>query len=112
MESLMPTIKGQCYICGLEGYTEKHHCIHGTANRSIADREGLWVWLCPECHRIGKYSVHRYRGTDLHLHKDAQEAWETKYIKDYPYKNHAKQSAREAFIKLFGKSWILEDDND
>lgn len=109
MDSVMPTKKGICYICGREGYTESHHIFHGTANRRIAEKYGLKVWLCPECHRTGKYSVHKCRATDIALQKDGQAVFEDRYIKDYPYKNHAKNAAREAFREAFGRSY-LEDD--
>lgn len=108
MESIMPTRKGICYICGKEGYTEEHHCFHGWANRSIAEKEGLKVYLCHECHRSGKYAVHKCRATDLSVEQDAQLVWEERFIKNYPYKNHAKEAAREAFIQLFGKSYIYD----
>ena len=39
-----------CYICGSVRNLEKHHCIHGTANRRLADEDGLTVWLCHSCH--------------------------------------------------------------
>ena len=106
MDSIMPTVKGTCYICGCNAGRERHHCFHGTANRQIAEREGLWVWLCHECHRHGKYSVHRCIDTDIALERDAQTVWESQYIKDYPYENHAEEAAREAFRQLFGKSYL------
>ena len=108
MDSIMPTQKGVCYICGREGRTESHHCIHGTANRQIAEREGLKVWLCHECHRTGRHAVHACKQTDLYLEREAQTVWESNYIKDYPYENHAEEAAREAWIRLFGKSYIYD----
>ena len=57
----------ECWFCGRQGYydyeakkvigLEVHHCCHGTANRSLADKHGLWVYLCNECHR-GTNGVH------------------------------------------------------
>ena len=106
-KTIMPTEKGTCYICGCNKGYEKHHCIHGYANRKIAEKEGLWVYLCYECHRTGKYAVHQDKNTDIALERDAQTIWEERYIKDYPYNNHATEAAREAFIALFGKSYLL-----
>lgn len=106
MESIMPTTKGVCYICGIHTHTESHHIFHGTANRKVAEKEGLKVWLCHECHRNGKYAVHRCRVTDLNLQKDAQAVWEANYIKAYPYEKHAEEAAREAFRQLFGRSYL------
>ena len=108
METIMPTTKGICYICGREGRTEEHHCIHGYANRRIAEKEGLKVWLCHECHRNGKHAVHRCKETDLYLEQEAQTVWEQKYISKYPYDNYSKEAAREEFIRLFGKSYLYD----
>lgn len=104
----MPTEKGTCYLCGCNKGFEKHHCIHGTANRQIADREGLWVYLCNECHTGGRGAVHNNKQIDLLVEQEAQTVWEENYIRDYPYKNHAKEAAREAFRQLFGKSYIYD----
>lgn len=106
MESIMKTQKGTCYLCGCHGFTECHHCIHGTANRKLSEREGLKVWLCPDCHRNGRHAVHRDNETDLAVKRDAQEAWEKRYKETYPYENHAEEAAREAFIRMFGRSYL------
>lgn len=36
--------KGQCFICGKTGYTERHH-IYGSANRKYSEQYGLTVYL-------------------------------------------------------------------
>jgi hypothetical protein len=107
MESKLITQKGTCYICGCnEGY-ERHHCIHGAANRKLAEKERLWVWLCRECHR----RLHDKNENDDWLMAQGQKAWEKDYIKNYPYKNHAEQSAIEEFVRIFGKNYIYEESN-
>lgn len=87
-----------CFFCGSERNLEAHHCISGVANRKIADRLGLWVYLCPECHR-GRYGVHGYDGADYKrtLQRAAEYAYRTKH-----------NASKEDWIKLFGKSF-LED---
>ena len=107
-KSIMPTDKNTCYICGKyldKGWRHLHHCIHGTANRAISDKEGLVIWLCSDCHTGGKHAVHRCRATDWMIEQDAQTVWENNYI----IKNDAtKEEARAAFIGLFGKSYIYD----
>lgn len=106
-KSIMPTEKGVCYICGCNQGSERHHCFHGTANRQVAEGEGLWVLLCGECHRVGRWSVHQCKSTDMMLEQDAQTLWETQYI----IKNDStKEEARMAFMELFGKSYIYDSD--
>ena len=102
MGSLMNTTKGTCYLCGCNRGYQKHHCWHGTANRKMADKEGLWVWLCNDCHR----ELHDHGVKDEDLMVESQEAWERKYIEAYPYEHHAEEAAREEFRRLFGKSKI------
>lgn len=60
MESIIKTGR-YCFFCGRTDRLEKHHAMHGTANRKKADALGLWVWLCPECHR-GTEGVHGKNG--------------------------------------------------
>lgn len=83
--------KKECYFCralweaGKELPTEytsplhRHHIMHGTANRRIADRYGLWVWLCPYHHTMAPEAVHRSRFTDLRLIRIGQQAFEQKH---------------------------------
>lgn len=86
--------KKKCYICGKWGGDDmqRHHCIHGTANRRQAEKYGLWVWLCPECHR----HVHSSAGHEIdeELKRTAQSVWQ------------ASQGDVDAFRRVFGKSWL------
>ena len=111
MDSILCTRKGTCFHCGSHGLTEQHHIFFGAGRRKISDREGLVVYLCPDCHR-GDEGVHGKHGDQLNteLKTIAQRAWEANYKKTYPYKNHADDAAREAFIRLMGKNYILEDE--
>ena len=109
MDSIMPTERDTCDICGCyltKRNRNEHHIFFGTANRRISEAEGMKVFLCVECHTIGKHSVHKYRQADLNLKRDAQQVWEDNYMKSYPYENHADMAAREAFIALFGRSYL------
>lgn len=81
-----------CYICGSPDVVV-HHIYYGTANRSIADREGCWVYLCPP-HHTGRDGVHFNREMDLKLKQLCQERWEEK------------NGSREEFIRLFGKNYL------
>ena len=95
----------ECYFCRAlaeeEGYygdltdkgLHKHHIMHGTANRRLADKYGLWVWLCPEHHELGPEAVHRNRKIDLLLIRIGQKAFEIEY-------GHAK------WMEVFAKNYI------
>lgn len=81
-----------CLLCGSTYRLERHHCIHGTAGRKIADKLGLTVWLCAEHHR-GKVSPHQSREIDLRLKRLAQTEYEQKHT-------------REDWIKKVGRNYL------
>ena len=83
--------KMKCYICGRETDLERHHCIFGTANRRKAEEDGLWVWLCHDCHH-GVHNGNNYAKERMQM--DAQEDWESMY------------GDRDAFIKRYGRSYL------
>lgn len=93
--------------CG--GRLELHHCIYGRGRRKLADREGLVVMLCYNHHQ-GTNGVHGKNGAGLQyaLKQMAQAEWELRYILNYPYKNHAKEAAREAWIKMMEANYLDE----
>lgn len=107
MESILTTEKGICYLCQRHTNTELHHIYFGHGKRKISDRLGLTVYLCHECHQ-GTYGVHGSHGheVDMDLKQIAQFHWEQKYIKEYPYINHADMAAREEWIRKIGKNYL------
>jgi hypothetical protein len=81
-----------CYLCGNPYGLEKHHCMHGTANRKLAEKYGLYVPLCNCCHgtlQNGKYG----REMDLKLMRKAQEEFEKKY-------------SHEEWMEIFKKNYL------
>lgn len=81
MKSIIKSEDSGCFFCGRRP-TETHHCMHGTANRRLADMDGLTVQLCYEHHR-GNYGVHGKYGheSDLKLKQAAEYAWLKYYRK-------------------------------
>lgn len=80
----------ECYLCRATRNLHKHHCIHGTANRQLADRDGLFVFLCADCHR----DLHDKGIGDRELKAIAQIAWCERY------------GPPEAFRKRYGKIYL------
>ena len=64
-----------CYFCGSTVGLEKHHVFAGVANRKISEANGLWTWLCHECH-TGKSGAQYDKQKNLLLKQDAQRAFE------------------------------------
>lgn len=84
----------ECFFCHTTQGLECHHCIHGNANRKIADREGLTVNLCHRCHQ----KVHDTdREMDLVLIKTAQRAYESKH-------------SRAEWMALFSHNWLWDEE--
>ena len=77
-----------CYICGKHA-DALHHCWHGSANRKLADKDGLTVKLCNICHM----NLHDNGIFDRDLQRIAEERW----IEHY-------QKTEDDFRKRYGKS--------
>ena len=68
--------KEECYISGSRINLDKHHCMHGGANRKLAEKYGLWVWLRHDIHM----QLHdKDKELDRQLEQEAQLAFEKKY---------------------------------
>lgn len=80
-----------CYICKTEQGLNLHHCIHGTANRKLADEDGLTVWLCWRHHQ------------EVHANADLDNTF--KYIAQMEYQ-HQNNKTTEEWIQRYGKSWM------
>lgn len=88
-KSILQTEK-KCYVSGAEYNLDQHHCFAGVANRKIADKWGLWVWLRHDIHM----DLHdRNKELDYQLKRDAQIAFEKLY-------------GHEKWMDLFKKSYL------
>ena len=86
----------RCYICARQSDLECHHIIHGNANRKIADKDGLWVYLCHRCHTL----LHDKGMHDKRIQAIGQRRWmETFYPDD-------EEKALEEWHKRYGKSFL------
>ena len=94
-----------CYRCGRPYGLHRHHIFAGSL-RNISEREGLWVYLCHECHESPIFGIHakvRSKGhrytDDEHLRWHAQHMWECNKAKS----NRTWEQAREEW-KAIAKS--------
>lgn len=93
MESIIKTGR-YCFFCGRTDRLEKHHATHGSANRRKAEELGLWVWLCPECHR-GTDGVHGKNGHGKDM--------EVKMAAEYAFLKH---HSMDEWMKEIGKNYL------
>lgn len=92
MKSVIQSEK-ECYICCTTKNLECHHIFHGTANRKLAEKYGLKVWLCND-HHTGSRGVHRSNELDEHIKRIGQKAFERTH------------GTREDFMRIFGKNYL------
>lgn len=78
----------ECFICHTTQNLDVHHCIHGTANRRLADKWGLTIYLC----RIHHNQVHEDNALDTQIKKMAQLGFELKY-------------GHQKWMEVFGKNY-------
>lgn len=91
MKSIMHNANPEnCFICGRYA-TDCHHAIHGIANKKIADKDGLTVMLCRNCHA----NLHDKGNFDRELQRIAQLRWMEYYGKGV-----------DEFRARYGKSYL------
>lgn len=94
----------RCFLCGRNGTSdrlERHH-IFGGCNRPLSEKYGLVVLLCGDrCHRNGPKSVHVCKET-------------MDFLRDYGQRKAMKEQGwtKEEFMSVFGKDYLMEDDDE
>ena len=89
--SLFTTEPGECYICGSHRETARHEVIFGIASRVLAKRDGLWINVCPECHR----RIHANQSDYLYLKETAQRLFEA-------------QRGHDEWMWVYGRNYLEE----
>ena len=97
-DSLFDTEDGVCWLCGTMTGTVRHELFKGRANRSNSKAAGLWIAVCPHCHRLlhkHAYEEEMHRiGQVMFIHAGGTEAdfvltFGKNYIHDDAQKEHA-----------------------
>ena len=83
-----------CYMCGRSRPLERHHVFFGP-DRKNSEIFGLWVWLCPYCHREGPRAVHRDYESNRQLKRIGQQAFERTHT-------------RSEFMRVFGRNYLYD----
>lgn len=85
----------KCYLCGSTQWIEVHHVFSGPY-RKASEKHRMTVDLCATCHR-GPRGVHQ----DAEANKRLKAGFQGKFEETH---------SRAEFRLIFGKSYILEDE--
>ena len=96
----------KCWVCGSTHQVAKHE-IFGGANREKSKFYGLILPLCFEHHNGTHKGIHYDKQLNERAQIIGQRAWEAKYRDENVC---TPEDARRAFIKIFHKNYIIEDE--
>lgn len=96
IKTIMHTMKGECYLCGKQGYTHLHHIFDGP-NRKWSTKYGLVVYLCVDCHNVPPNGVHH----NIQRMRSLQAAGQKQFEKQ--------TGSRELFMQIFGRNYIDDE---
>lgn len=84
-KSLFDTRDGVCWICKKEVETARHEVFEGTGNRKLSKLVGLWLCLCPTCHRYVHGKVHRTKDQtyEEYLKERGEQLFRNTYSADF-----------------------------
>lgn len=91
-------MKGQCWLCGKSGPTERHH-IFGGALRQKSERYGLVLDLCHDCHNEPPDGVHFNAANMQFVRREGQRmamrenGWDVEDFRREFYKNYLDEEA-------------------
>lgn len=89
--------KDYCLICG-KGTTDVHHLVFGNAKRCLADKDGLTIPLCRDCHE----KMHNQKEMQVMSHIVGQLFYERNKCAE----GLSPEDARESFRKRYSVSYL------
>ncbi len=82
----------ECFICKSDYMLETHHLMNGAYKKS-AEKYGLLIKVCPNCHTLAPTAIHRDSSLLKKLKRIGQEHFEQTHT-------------REEFMKIFGRNYL------
>lgn len=92
-----------CLFCG-KPTEAKHHLVYGKGNRALAEKDGLTIPCCNNCHNIGEVlnRIHDNPMAEVLSKMMGQLAWEKGAVAT----GMKEEKAREAFRARYGESYL------
>lgn len=91
--SILATESHFCFFCGQFGDTAVHELIYGRGRRELCKEDGLYVFLCPACHKW----EHEGGGLTFPSGNTLKQVGQLAYER-----NHT----REEFMKRYGRNYL------
>lgn len=108
-QSIVTNYSEICVFCGRMA-DATHHLVFSDygAGRKKADADGLIIPVCNNCHNMagGTRMIHGNSIAEAMSKMMGQLAWEKQYYRDRAGENGEKDTAREAFRKRYGRSYL------
>ena len=104
--SIIQTGPAKCYLSGRTTGIDRHHVLHGRGIKTLAEQDGLWIWLDHGLHMMihdKGYAVlpGGLKVTDKELQALGQKA----YIRNVMEKGFSEEIARDQFLHRYGRFW-------
>ena len=109
MKGIVTEYDSVCFLCGRPAEAE-HHLVFGIASRELAEKDGLKVPICNDCHNAGaiRNRLHDNPVSEKLSKMIGQLAWEKEKILDMyaSDKEQTKKQVRKEFMARYGKSFL------
>lgn len=106
MESVLtlPKFRKYCACCGKPG-TVKHHLVFGKSERPLADKDGLVIYLCNDCHNMAEKAINRIHENPM-AEKLSKMLGQMAFEREKAYEGLTREEARQAFMKRYRRSYL------
>jgi hypothetical protein len=103
MKSILTEYTDYCLFCG-RPTTATHHLLFGRGIRPLADRDGLTIPICDDCHNMGD-KLERIHDNPM-AEKMSKIIGQLAYEKRKVSEGMTEEQARESFRKRYSNSYL------
>lgn len=103
MKGIVTKYNDYCLFCG-KPREVNHHLVYGKGNRTLAEKDGIKIPCCNDCHNMGDIlnRIHGNPMAEAMSKMIGQLAWEKMSVA----KGMKEDEAREAFRARYGESYL------
>lgn len=82
-----------CYLCHIWNYSlDRHHLLTGVRHRTLADDDGLYIYICRKCHN--------------NLHSSIHYIDKLEELKQMAQRKYEETHTRDEFVERYKKSYL------